>query len=112
VAQSARPARTPLTLFGYVAPPSLHSQNALTCVSQHFEEIFQRSLTVKGFIVYTGESAVVVTQVYDEIIPLVLKGRIASREHRYTGLKEAGKALADLHTGANTGKAIIVVAEE
>ena len=49
---------------------------------------------------------------YDEVVPLVKEGRITSREHRYLGLKQAGQALADLHLGNNTGKAVIVVAEE
>ena len=40
------------------------------------------------------------------------QGKIKVREHRYHGLKEAGKALADVHVGANTGKAVIVVTED
>ena len=48
----------------------------------------------------------------DEIVPLVKAGKITSREHRYHGLEHAGHALADVHTGANTGKAVIVVADE
>lgn len=79
---------------------------------QHFEEMFQRSLTVKGLIVYTGPSSSVLSQFYDEIVPLVEQGKISIREHRYNGLQEAGKALADVHSGGNTGKAVIVVAEE
>ena len=49
---------------------------------------------------------------FDEIIPLVKEGKITSREHRYSGLKAAGKALRDVHTGGNTGKAVIIVDEE
>lgn len=61
---------------------------------------------------YSGESAGVISGFFDEVVPLVVQGKITSREHRYQGLKEAGKALADIHRGANTGKAVIVVAEE
>lgn len=81
-------------------------------VVRHFEEIFQRNLTVKGFIVYTGEAAHLCAGFHDEVIPLALQGKITSREHRYRGLKEGARALADLHHGHNTGKAVIVVHEE
>ncbi|EKM60518.1 uncharacterized protein PHACADRAFT_110008 [Phanerochaete carnosa HHB-10118-sp] len=81
-------------------------------VVRHFEEIFQRSLTVKGFLLARGEAAHVLSSFYDEVIPLVKQGKITSREHRYSGLKSAGKALRDVHTGDNTGKAVIIVDEE
>ena len=47
-----------------------------------------------------------------EIVPLFIEGKITSREHHYKGLEQAGKALADLHLGNNTGKAVIVVSGE
>ncbi|EKM57160.1 uncharacterized protein PHACADRAFT_208298 [Phanerochaete carnosa HHB-10118-sp] len=81
-------------------------------VVHHFDEIFKRSLTVHGFIVNKGESAVAASKFREEVVPLVLQGKITSREHRYHGLPEAGKALADVHTGANSGKAVVVVADE
>ena len=68
-------------------------------------------LTVRGILVYSGASASVVPQFHDEVVPLVLQGKITSREHRYS-LRDAGRALADVHTGANTGKTVVVVAEE
>ena len=43
---------------------------------------------------------------------MVRQGKLTSREYRYHGLKEAAKALADLSTGANTGKAVIVISED
>ena len=49
---------------------------------------------------------------YEDIVPLVLQGKITSREHRYTGIKQAAQALRDVHTGANTGKALIIVADD
>ena len=48
----------------------------------------------------------------EEVVPLIQQGKIRVREHRYEGLREAGKALADVHIGANTGKAVVVVARE
>lgn len=67
---------------------------------------------MRGFTVYHGESAVVVPKFYEEVVPLVVQGKITSREHRYKGLEESGKALADVHVGGNVGKPVIVVAEE
>ena len=78
---------------------------------QHFEEIFERSLTVKGFICGTGEVAKALPGFYDAVTPLVQAGKITSREHRFEGLREAGAALASVHEGSNVGKAVIVVAE-
>lgn len=77
---------------------------------QHFEEIFERSLTVKGFTVGTGESAAALPKFYDVVTPLFLEGKITSREHRFS-LKEAGEALQSVHTGKNVGKAVIVVSD-
>ena len=79
---------------------------------QHFEEIFERSLTVKGFICGTGEVAKALPDFYTVVTPLVQAGKITSREHRFNGLREAGEALLSVHAGTNLGKAVIVVAEE
>ncbi|EKM57159.1 uncharacterized protein PHACADRAFT_208297 [Phanerochaete carnosa HHB-10118-sp] len=81
-------------------------------VVRNFDQIFQRSLTVRGFITGQGESAAVVPKFYEEVVPLVLQNKITSREHKSHGLVEAGKALAEVHVGANAGKAVIVVADE
>ena len=47
----------------------------------------------------------------EEVVPLVVEGKISVFEHVY-GLKDAGQAIADLHTGGNTGKAVIIVSED
>ena len=65
--------------------------------AQHFEEIFERSLTVKGFIVGTGEVARALPVFYEKVTPLILEGKITSREHKFNGLKEAGAALLSVH---------------
>ena len=67
---------------------------------------------MKGFIVYTGETAHLCGGFHAEAVPLALAGKITSREHRYAGLREAPRALADLHHGRNTGKAVVVVHDE
>ena len=47
----------------------------------------------------------------DEVVPLILEGKISIFEQRYS-LQNAGAAIADLHTGANIGKPVIIVAED
>lgn len=81
-------------------------------VTQNFEQIFKRSLTVKGFICYTHDAAPAMATFYQDVVPLVAEGKITGQYHRYNGIQEAGHALRDVHTGANTGKALIVVAED
>ena len=80
--------------------------------SQHFEEIFKRSLSVQGYICFTGPSARELPHFFDEVVPLVLQKKITVREHFYNGLESAAQALGDMHTGGNTGKAVIVVADD
>ena len=47
-----------------------------------------------------------------DIGPLVATGKISGQyEHRFPGLKESVRALNAVHTGENTGKAVIVVDE-
>ena len=79
---------------------------------QHFDEIFKRRLFVEGFLIGHGKSGHVLDHFMEEVVPLIQQGKIRVREHRYEGLREAGKALADVHIGANTGKAVVVVARE
>lgn len=71
-----------------------------------------RSLTVNGYICFGGPSAAALPQFFDEVVPLVLQKKITVREHRYKGLQNGGQALRDIHTGANTGKAVIIVADD
>ena len=44
-----------------------------------------------------------------EMCKLLEEGKIKVKEHRYYGLKNAGEALRDVHTGGNTGKPVIMV---
>lgn len=81
---------------------------------KHFEKIFERSITVHGFLVYDGteEGAKVLAQFNDDISPLIQAGKIHLREHRFEGLQSAEQALRAVHTGNNFGKAVIIVDEE
>lgn len=90
---------------------SAASKNGEGSIVKHFEEIFERSIIVYGFTVGTGPSAAALPKFYDVVTPLVLEGKITSREHRFS-LKEAGEALASVHRGTNVGKAVIVVSDD
>jgi NADPH-dependent curcumin reductase CurA len=83
----------------------------LTKYFQHFEEVFERSLTVRGFTLGTGPSAAALPKFYEVATPLFLEGKLTSREHRFT-LKETGEALLSVHTGKNVGKAVVIVSED
>ena len=66
-----------------------------------------------GFLYGFGDAAQAALGTFDaDIMPLVAAGKITSREQRYEGLKEAERALAELHSGKNVGKSVIVVANE
>ncbi|KAI0089026.1 alcohol dehydrogenase [Irpex rosettiformis] len=79
---------------------------------KNFEQIFKRSLTVRGFLCYSEAVVPYLEGFWSEIPPLIAQGKITSREHRYNGLKEACNALNSVHTGENTGKAVIVVSTD
>ena len=71
-----------------------------------------RSITVQGFICFTGPSAAALPGFFDEIVPLVLQKKISVREQHYQGLQAAGNAIRDVHIGGNNGKAVVVVADD
>ena len=81
--------------------------------TQHFERIFERSIHVYGFLFRTGEDSEKAFHTFDqEVIPLIVQGKIKNREHRFEGLQNAEKALQAVHTGENFGKAVIIVDPE
>ncbi|KAI0342484.1 alcohol dehydrogenase [Trametopsis cervina] len=78
----------------------------------NWEEIFKRRLTVQGFVCYHDPLVTPMKTFFPEIVPLVVEGKLSCREHRYTGIEHAAKALVDVITGENIGKAVIIVADE
>ncbi|THH00055.1 hypothetical protein EW026_g2429 [Hermanssonia centrifuga] len=91
---------------------SAASNNGDGSIVRNFEEVFQRSIAIRGFVYGMGEPAKVLPEFYEKATKLVLEGKITSREHRFNGLREAGEALEVVHSGKNTGKAVIVVRDE
>ncbi|CAL1710176.1 unnamed protein product [Somion occarium] len=82
-------------------------------IVRHFEKIFERYLTVQGFLFRTGPDAERAFNEFDqEVFPLLQAGKIQNREHRFIGLQNSEKALLAVHTGENFGKAVIIVDEE
>lgn len=68
---------------------------------------------MQGLVVGFGEAMQKGAIGFNEVgTKLVVEGKVKNRESRYIGLKEAGKALADVHTGQTFGKAVVIVAEE
>jgi len=51
-------------------------------------------------------------QFLTDIPTLVLDSKIKPSEQRYLGLDKAGKALTDVHTGANFGMAVVIVSDD
>ena len=49
---------------------------------------------------------------YDELAPKVASGEVKYREHLVRGLENAGHAILDVQKGDNTGKSVVIVAEE
>ncbi|KAI0826371.1 hypothetical protein BC629DRAFT_1434809 [Irpex lacteus] len=79
----------------------------------NFEQVFKRSITIHGFIAFSGAVAPPMATFAQDIGPLVATGKISGQwEHRFSGLKESVKALNAVHTGENKGKAVIVVMRE
>ncbi len=82
------------------------------CTIQNYDQVFKRKLTVQGFVCYAGPMAKPMETFFQDVVPLILDGSISHREHLYHGMEEAARALCDVHTGANTGKAVVVVRDE
>ncbi|KAI0089020.1 hypothetical protein BDY19DRAFT_164213 [Irpex rosettiformis] len=79
---------------------------------QNYDQVYKRKLTVQGVICYAGDMAKPMSTFFQDVVPLVLDGTISHREHLYHGMEEAARALCDLHTGANMGKAVVVVCDD
>ena len=86
--------------------------HSLTFLVQKWDHVFKRSLTVHGYICFSGPSAAALPTFFDDIVPLVLQKKISTREHHYHGLQNAAKALREVHTGENSGKSVVIVAED
>ena len=74
-------------------------------------KIIGSSITLCGFIVGS------LLPKYDEVFYAEIPARVARGEIKFTedirqGLQSVGKAIEDIQRGRNTGKVVVVVAEE
>jgi NADPH-dependent curcumin reductase CurA len=49
---------------------------------------------------------------YETMPADVASGKFKYTEHRYSGLSQVGQALADVQTGRNHGKAVVILADQ
>ena len=73
--------------------------------------IIGKSITIRGFLVGSLHEKYE-ELFYREIPPKVASGQIKFTEDVRHGLEGVGQAIEDVQRGRNTGKAVIVVAEE
>lgn len=85
--------------------------NTPTSLPQNYSQIFQKELTIHGFLVGSLRPKYT-KQFYAEMVPLVKEGKLKHREDVTVGLEGAGKSLVDTLTGKNFGKTVVLVAEE
>ncbi|TCD61329.1 hypothetical protein EIP91_008590 [Steccherinum ochraceum] len=89
------------------------SYNTAKSSVQNMGLVVDKSLSMFGLIVGFGEVMKKAAETHiEDATKLILAAKIKSRETRYRGLQEAGRALADIHRGLCTGKPVIIVAEE
>ena len=73
----------------------------------------RKSLSMHGIVVGAGPVMQSAAKGFlENATKLVIEGKIKSRENRYDGLREAGRALAEVHTGQSLGKPVIIAAND
>ncbi|KZV72729.1 alcohol dehydrogenase [Peniophora sp. CONT] len=82
-----------------------------TYAFQNMFEIVAKEISIQGFL-WASLVPRYSKQFFDEIPKLVHEGKIKYQEDRSYGLKKVGEALLQVHTGANRGKKVVVVADE
>lgn len=78
---------------------------------QNYPHILFKSLTINGFIVSNLE-AKHGAAFYADIPARVASGEIKYLEYTRCALERMGEVLLDVLTGSDTGKAVIIVADE
>ena len=78
---------------------------------QNYAQILWKQLTLSGFLVKDLFEKYL-EQFMRDIPPRVAKGEIKYTEDKRQGLQSVGQLMYDVQAGKNTGKAVIVVADE
>ncbi|CAK5276477.1 unnamed protein product [Mycena citricolor] len=76
-----------------------------------WDQIFARTLHIHGLLVFALLPKYV-AQFYETVPPLIAQGKIKYREDVTKGLDKVGEVILAVQKGGNTGKAVVVVAEE
>jgi NADPH-dependent curcumin reductase CurA len=66
---------------------------------------------VRGFRV-TDFMREYLTRFHVEVLALILEGKIKPLEQQYFGLNNGEQALVDINTGANFGKAVVIMSDD
>ncbi|PIL32414.1 hypothetical protein GSI_05660 [Ganoderma sinense ZZ0214-1] len=78
---------------------------------KNLTKILSRELSINGFIV-SSLRAKYVDAFYAEFPARVARGEIQYKEYPVRGLAEAGQAIADVQSGKNFGKCVLIVADD
>ena len=89
----------------------LHRIPLNTLVFQNISQVVGKQLKIFGFI-WSSLASKYETQFYEEMPAKISRGEIKYQEDKTFGLEHAGEAILAVLTGKNTGKSVIVVAEE
>ncbi|KAH9495666.1 Prostaglandin reductase 1 [Bulinus truncatus] len=73
------------------------------------KDILYKQLSIQGFIVLRQDNLVHFPRARQELIKLLLAGKLKTKEHITKGFDQMPKAFIELFTGQNFGKAIVVV---
>ena len=78
---------------------------------KNLQQLVWREITFHGFLV--GSLVSKYQEEFDRTFPArVASGEIKYKEHVVRGLENAGQAILDVQSGKNTGKMVVVVADE
>jgi NADPH-dependent curcumin reductase len=103
LANLARGARVVLcgAISNYNAPAPVGPRN--------YMNLLVRRARMEGFVVFDYMSRM--DEAMQELVPLVMQGKIRHREDVRDGLESAPDALVDLYTGDNSGKLLVKIAD-
>jgi NADPH-dependent curcumin reductase CurA len=85
--------------------------NGQTTPIHHFGDVLKKQLRIYGLLV-RRHAAKYATEFYDVVPKRLASGEIKYVEDLTHGLENAGQAILDVQTGKNTGKSVVIVAQE
>ncbi|KAH9922761.1 NAD(P)-binding protein [Fomitopsis serialis] len=89
----------------------ISAYNAEPYVPKNLQLIVHKEIKMSGFIVLSLHHKYL-KRFYEEVPPMVASGQIKYSEDRSFGLEATGEAIVSVQKGTNTGKKVIIVAED